>query len=172
MFSLTYDLWNSIIDEAVYAHSPLFEAVQRAADDISLSKSLVDELKQEATMVVLEDSYNFLLAIELYDDDIGGFKVSLMAAEGQEVFEAIKERAVAAHDVTFEDIRNFEVEHGLDIEDEILNGIEEKYSVYAEKTNENIVFERVIFDSEDTDNNSRMSNGAGNENGGSVKLLF
>jgi hypothetical protein len=50
LYSLTYDIWNAIIDEAIDAYSPLFEVMQRAADGIILSKSLVDKLKQEGFM--------------------------------------------------------------------------------------------------------------------------
>ena len=160
MYSLTYDIWNAIIDEAIDAYSPLFEVMQRAADGVILSKSLVDKLKQEGFMDLVSENRQFLLAIELYDDLIGGFKISLMASESLDAFEEIKERSTAAHDVSFEDIRNFEAEHGLDMAEEILDGIEEKYSVYVEEASEDIVFELVIFDSEDIDNNSRMTDEA------------
>jgi hypothetical protein len=160
LYSLTYDIWNAIIDEAIDAYSPLFEVMQRAADGIILSKSLVDKLKQEGFMDLVSENRQFLLAIELYDDLIGGFKISLMASESLDAFEEIKERSTAAHDVSFEDIRNFEAEHGLDMAEEIMDGIEKKYSDYVEETGEDIVFELVIFDSEDIDNNSRMTDEA------------
>lgn len=160
MFSLTYDLWNAIIDEAADAYSNLFEAMQRAANNVSLSKSLVDELKRKGTIDIVNDTRQFLLAIELYDDGIGGFKISLMTSESIEAFQEIKERAAAVYEVALDDIRNFEVEHGLDMSDEILEMIEEKYSVNASEAVEYIVFELVVFDSEDIDNNSVLGNGA------------
>jgi hypothetical protein len=83
-----------------------------------------------------------------------------MASESLDAFKEIKERSTAAHDVSFEDVRNFEAEHGLHMAEEILDGIEEKYSVYVEEAGEDIVFELVIFDSEDIDNNSRMTDEA------------
>jgi hypothetical protein len=159
LYSLTYDLWNIIVDEAVDAYSPLFEEMQRTSDNISLSKSLVDKLKQEGAMDVVDETQHFLLVIELYDDGIGGFKISLMISESLDAFEEIKERAAAAHDVTFEDIRNFEVEHGMNMAEEILDGIEKRYSVYAEETREGLVFELVVFDSENIDSNNLMENG-------------
>ena len=61
-------------------------------------------------MDIVDENLHFLLAIELYDDEIGGFKISLMISESFDAFEEIKERAAASHDVTFEDIRNFEAE--------------------------------------------------------------
>jgi hypothetical protein len=160
MYSLTYDLWNAIIDEAADAYSNLFEAMQRAASNVRLSKSLVDELRLKGTIDIANDTRQFLLAIELYDDGIGGFKISLMTSESIDAFQEIKERAAAVYEVTPDDIRNFEVEHGLDMSDEILDMIEEKYSVNASEADENIVFELVVFDSEDIDNNSIMGNGA------------
>lgn len=159
MYSLTYDLWNIIVDEAVDAYSPLFEEMQRTANGISLSKSLVDQLKKEGAMDVVDETRHFLLAIELYYDGIGGFKISLVISESLDAFEEIKERAAAAHEVAFENIRNFEAEHGMNMAEEILDGIEERYSVYAEETGEDIVFELVVFDSENIDSNSLMGNG-------------
>jgi hypothetical protein len=160
LYSLTYDLWNIIVDEAVDAYSPLFEEMQRTANGISLSKSLVDKLKQEGAMEVVDETLHFLLAIELYDDGIGGFKISLMISENLDAFEEIKERAAAVHDVTFEDIRNFEAEHGMNMAEEILDRIEERYSVYTEETCKDVVFELVVFDSEDIDSNNLIGNGA------------
>ena len=160
MHILTYDLWNIIVDEAVDAYSPLFEEMQQTANGISLSKSLVDKLKQEGAMDIVDETRHFLLAIELYDDGIGGFKISLMISLSLDAFEEIKERAASSRDVTFEDIRNFEVEHGMDMSAEISDGIEERYSVYAEETGEDIIFELVVFDSEDIDSNNLIGNGA------------
>jgi len=157
---LTYDLWNIIVDEAVDAYSPLFEEMQRSADGIELSKSLVDKLKQEGALDVVDENRHFLLAIELYDDGIGGFKISLFISESLDAFDEIKDRAAMAHDVTFEDIRNFEVEHGMNMAEEIMDGIEERYSVYAEEAGVDIVFELVVFDSEDIDSNNLIGNGA------------
>jgi hypothetical protein len=160
LYILTYDLWNTIVDEAVDAYSPLFEEMQQTADGIELSKSLVEKLKQEGAMDVVDENRHFLLAIELYDDGIGGFKISLFISESLDAFEEIKERAASAHDVTFEDIRNFEVEHGMDMSTEISDGIEERYSVYAKEAGVDIVFELVVFDSEDIDSNNLIGNGA------------
>jgi hypothetical protein len=159
LYILTYDLWNIIVDEAVDAYSPLFEEMQQTANGIELSKSLVDKLKQEGVMDIVDETRHFLLAIELYDDVIGGFKISLMISLCLDDFEEIKERAAAAHDVTLEDIRNFEAEHGMDMAEEILDGIEEQYSVYAEEASEDIVLELVVFDSENIDSNNLIGNG-------------
>jgi hypothetical protein len=160
LYSLTYDLWNIIVDEAVDAYSPLLDEMQRTLNGISLSKNLVDKLKLEGTMDIVNGARHFLLAIELYDDGIGGFKISLFIAESLDAFEEIKDRAASAHDVTFEDIRNFEVEHGMNMAEEIMDGIEERYSVYAEEAGVDIVFELVVFDSEDIDSNNLIGNGA------------
>jgi hypothetical protein len=75
-----------------------------------------------------------------------------------DAFEEIKERAAAAYDITFEDIRNFAAEHGMNMAGEILNRIEERYSVYAGETDKKIVFELVVFDSENIDSNNLMGN--------------
>jgi len=46
----------------------------------------------------------------------------------------------------------------MNMAEEILDGIEEKYSVYVEETGEDIVFELVVFDSENIDSNNLMGN--------------
>jgi hypothetical protein len=158
LYSLTYDLWNTIVDEAVDSYSLLFEEMRQATSSISLSKPFVDRLKQDGVMEIGDETRHFLLAIELYDDVIGGFKISLMISLCLDDFEEIKERAAAAHDVTLEDIRNIEAEHGMDMAEEILDGIEERYSVYAEEASEDIVFELVVFDSENIDSNNLIGN--------------
>lgn len=157
MYSLTYDQWNALIDEAADAHSPLFESMKRVGGGINLFKSFVDKLKQEGMIDVANDDRHFLLTIEPYDDVIGGFKISLMASESLNVFEDIRDRSIEARDITLEEIRNFEAEHGLDMVDEILTAIEEKYSVYADLEDQDIIFELVVFDSEDIDKNNLLS---------------
>jgi cupin superfamily acireductone dioxygenase involved in methionine salvage len=162
MFTLTYDLWNSIIEEVIDAYAPSFEAMQNMADSIQLSRSLVEELKLKGAKELAGDNRQFLLTIEPYDDEIGGFKILLVMAESVDAFEKIVADAIASQGFSWEDIVNFEAEHGLNLADEILNRIEEEHEVYAENSDVDLVFELAIFDSEDIDNNSRIGNGAWN----------
>jgi hypothetical protein len=82
--------------------------------------------------------------------------------ESVDAFEKIVADGIASQGFSWEDIVNFEAEHGLNLADEILNRIEEEHEVYAENSDVDLVFELAIFDSEDIDNNSRIGNGAWN----------
>jgi hypothetical protein len=160
MYSLTYDLWNLIIEEAVDAYAPIFETMHNVADGIQLSRSLVEELKLKGIKGLTGENRQFLLTIEPHDDEIGGFKISLLTAESIDAFEKVNEEAVASQGFSLEDIKNFEAEHGLNMADEILDGIEAEFDVLAEKSEEGLIFELVVFDSEDIDNNNGMANRA------------
>jgi hypothetical protein len=160
MHSLTYDLWNLIIEEAVDAYAPIFETMHNVADGIQLSRSLVEELKLKGIKGLTGENRQFLLTIEPHDDEIGGFKISLLTAESIDAFEKVNEEAVASQGFSLEDIKNFEAEHGLNMADEILDWIEAEFDVLAEKSEEGLIFELVVFDSEDIDNNNGMANRA------------
>ena len=162
MFTLTYDFWNSIIEEVVDAYATSLKAMQNVADSIQLSRYLVEELKSKGTKDLEGDNRQFLLTFEPYDDEIGGFKITLVMAESMDTFEKRVTDAVASHGFSWEDIKNFEAEHGMNLAYEILDRIEEEYAVYAENSEEDLVFELVIFDSEDIDYSSRMDNRARN----------
>jgi hypothetical protein len=114
MFALTYDLWKEILEEVVKAQGPLFLAMQEAANGISLNRELVEELKVSEFKEVNEGQWHFLLKIDLYGDDIGGFGISLLAAETPEIYEQIKQGSISKFGFSFEDIMGFEAEHGLD----------------------------------------------------------
>lgn len=152
----TYDLWSAVIDDVIERHSPLFDAMHRAQERISISRALVDELGQIGAKQIKEDSWQFLLAIDRYEDEIGGFRIALLGREAPEVFQEVKEDACAAHGISSAEIRCYEVEHGLDLEEEILQGLEDEYQVSAERTEEGIIFELILFDSEDIDDNSKL----------------
>lgn len=153
MYSVTYDLWKDIIDDAIEAHAPLFEAMHSAAEKIPLSGQLVEELKLHGVKEIEGNSWNFLLRIELYDDGIEGFMISLMAAEDLTAFEQMKANAAMVLGISMEDINGFEADHGLELDEEIIKGIEEGFGITAEVAENGILFELVIFDSEDIDNN-------------------
>jgi hypothetical protein len=157
MYSLTYDLWNDIIDGVIEAHAPLFEAMRRAADGTRLSGELVEELKLQGVKEIVAEPWHFLLKIEQYNDEIEGFMISLLAAEEMETLELMKADAAALHGVSLEEIKGFEADHGLDLDEEIIEGISEGYGIDAEIAENGVLFELVVFDSEDIDN-SRAGN--------------
>jgi hypothetical protein len=155
LVTLTYDLWNSVIDAVIRLHAPLFEAMQRAEENLILSKPLVDELKIKGFKEVQEGDWIFLLIIEPYDDEIGGFKIYLLAAESSEVFHKAKVDATIAQNSSIDELRSFEVEHGLDLDDDIFEAMEEGYDISAEVTTNGLLFELVVFDSDDIDDSSK-----------------
>ncbi len=156
MFGLTYDLWKEIIDEIAVAHDPLFAAMHQAAEDLQLSAALIDELKSKRELMVAKDPWEFLLMIEFIEDKIDGFIIYLAAKEPLEILEKIKTNVSSDQGFSLEEIDGFELEHGLDMQEEIFVEMEESYGVRAEVRENGVVYELVIFDSRDIDN-SRYS---------------
>lgn len=58
---------------------------------------------------------------------------------------------VSDHGFSLEEIEGFELEHGLDLMEEILVAIEERQGVRAGLSEESVFFELLIFDSRDID---------------------
>ena len=129
MFGLTYDLWKEIIDEIAVAHDPLFAAMHQAAEDLQLSAALIDELKSKRELMVAKDPWEFLLMIEFIEDKIDGFIIYLAAKEPLEILEKIKTNVSSDQGFSLEEIDGFELEHGLDMQEEIFVEMEESYGV-------------------------------------------
>ncbi len=163
MYSLTYDLWNEIIDDVVIVHSPLFEAMHQAADKLTLSKAFVEDLKRKGMMEIEEETWRFLLQIEFWEDKIEGFWISLLAAEEAEMFEEIKAKAAADHGFSLEEVQGFELEHGLELDEEIFKEMEESWGVVAKAAENEVIFELVVFDSQDLDNLQKSDETWGDE---------
>lgn len=159
MFGLTYDLWNEIINDAVEAHAPLFLAMHRAAEDLQVSPDLVESLKQNGAVELKSDDQNFVLEIDFIEDKIDGFRILLLAAEDLESFETIKADAAMDHGITPEDIEGFELEHGLELDEAIFEEMEDSYQIIVELDEQAVLFELVIFDSQDLDD-ARISDEA------------
>ena len=153
MLSLTYDLWNEIIYDVVEAHAILFDAMHQTADQLKLSKELVEDLKQNGMKDIGDDHWHFTLQIDLLEDKIKGFTISLLAAENMELFELSIAKAAANHGISLEEIQGFEIEHGLEMDEEIFENIIESFNVTTEITENGVIFELVVFDSRDLDNN-------------------
>jgi hypothetical protein len=156
MYNLTYDQWMALIDGVVNAQAPLFQAMRAAADGIRLDKNLADELKLDGQKELNVGDWTFLLALDPHDDVIGGFAISLLAEASLDDFDEAKELVAEVGGFTWPDIRNFEAEHGLNLDDEILETVEKEYGVLAEADDQTILFDMVVFDSQDTDNNCRL----------------
>ena len=153
MFSLTYDLWKEIIEEIAEAHDPLFAAMHQAAEELQLSKALIDDLKSKRELTIANDPWELQLTIEFIEDKINGFIIYLEAIEPQDILEEIKANVASDKGFSLEEILGFEIEHGLDIEEEIFEEMEESYGVRTEVRENEVIYELVIFDSQDIDNN-------------------
>ena len=70
--------------------------------------------------------------------------------------------AALDHGTSLEDIESFELENGLELNEEIFETMEESLIVKADVMDEEIIFELVIFDSQDLDN-SRKSDFKGSK---------
>jgi hypothetical protein len=153
LFSLTYDLWKEIIEEIAEVHDPLFAAMHQAAEELQLSKALIDDLKSKRELTIANDPWELKLTIEFIEDKINGFIIRLEAIEPQEILEEIKANVASDNGFSLEEIEGFEMEHGLNIEEEIFEEMEESYGVRTEVGEYEVIYELVIFDSQDIDNN-------------------
>jgi hypothetical protein len=156
LFCLTYDLWKEIIEEIALAHDSLFAAMHQAAEELQFSLSLIDDLKRKRELEIANDTWKFRLMIDPIKDEIGGFIIYLAAIEQLEILEQIKANVASDHGFSLEDIEGFELEHGLDMQEEILVEMEDSYCIRAEVRENEVIYELVIFDSQDIDN-SRYS---------------
>ena len=152
MFSLTYDLWKEIIEDIAQAHDSLFAAMHQAAEELQLTAALIDDLKKKRELTIANDPWELQLTIEFIEDKINGFIIFLVAREPLEILEEIKANIASDQGFSLEEIEGFELEHGLDIQEEIFVEIEESYGVTAEIRENVVIYELVIFDSQDIDN--------------------
>ena len=152
MFGLTYDLWKEIIDEIAIAHDSLFAAMHQTADELQLTTDLIDELKSKKELKIANDPWEFLLMIDFIEDKINGFIIYLATAEQLEILEEIKANVASDHGFSWEEMEGFELEHGLDMQEEIFVEMEESYGIRAEIRENEVIYELVIFDSQDIDN--------------------
>ena len=104
MFSLTYDLWKEIIEEIALAHDPLFAAMHQAAEELQLSKALIDDLKSKRELSIANDPWELQLTIEFIEDKINGFIIYLEAIEPQDILEETKANVASDNGFSLEEI--------------------------------------------------------------------
>jgi len=155
LFALTYDLWREIVEDVVVSHQPLFEAMHQAADDLELTPALIEELKREEEMALPVDE-NFKLVIDFVQDEIEGFIIFLAAEVPQEFLAELMADAAEERGFPLEELQAFELEHGLNMREEILVDMEETYGIQAEVGEDRLIYYLVLFDSQDIDD-SRSS---------------
>lgn len=78
-----------------------------------------------------------------------------MAAETSEIYQQAKVDAAIAQSASIDDLRGFEVEHGLDLNDDIFEAMEDSYDISVEVTTNGLLFELVVFDSDDIDDSGK-----------------
>lgn len=150
MFTLTYDLWREIVEDVVISHQPLFEAMYQAADDLDLTAALIEELKSKEELNLPGD-WNFKLQIDSIQDEIEGFIIFLAAEVPQELLEQAKSAGAEERGFSLEEMQAFEMEHGLNMQEEILVAMEETYGIQAEMGDGWLIYYLVLFDSQDID---------------------
>lgn len=151
MYGLTYDIWKEIIGEIVLVHDSLFLAMNQAADELQITPAMISELKSKKELAIANESWEFRLMIDFVDDEIKGFLILLAAIEKMDMLELIKANAISDHGFSLEEVEIFSQENGLDMQEEILEEMEESYGVRAEVREDAVVYELVIFDSQDID---------------------
>lgn len=151
MFGLTYDLWKDIISDIASAHESLFSAMHEAALKVDLTAELIEELKKKRELPVASDPVELSLRMDLLGDGIGGFTIFLEAREDLSVMEQIKADLASDQGLSLEDIEAFEMDSGLDLQEDILTEMEESFGVQANVDNDGIIYQMVIFDSQDID---------------------
>ena len=70
--------------------------------------------------------------------------------------EADQGEVASDHGFSLEEMEGFELEHGLDMDEEIFVEMEDSYEIQAEVRENEVIYELVIFDSQDIDD-SRSS---------------
>jgi len=148
---LTYDIWKEIIDEISKTHDPLFAAMHQIRDDLQITPAIIEELKNKGEITIAEDPWEFKLILDAVEDEIDGFRIILAAVEQLDVLEQIKAGVASDHGFSQEDTEGYELEHGLDMQEEIFVEMEESYGIRAEVREDAVVYELIIFDSQDID---------------------
>lgn len=151
MYDISYELWLEMVERVASEYAPLFSIMHEAAREIPLSRALIEELKSNKRVKLSNDPWQIWLQIDLIEDDIGGFRVYLMACVKRDAMEGLMQLTAEDQGITQEEIRAFEVEHGLDMLGDVLEQIEDGYDILPEIIGESIIFSLVIFDSQDID---------------------
>jgi len=91
------------------------------------------------------------LQIDPIDDNIGGFRIYLMASEELDAIKELMSEIAEDHGISQEEINAFEVEHGLDMLGDVFEVIRDRYEILPEIRGGNIIFSLMAFDSQDID---------------------
>jgi len=107
--------------------------MHQAAEELQLSAALIDDLKSKRELKIANDPWELRLMIDFIEDKINGFIIYLAAVEPLEILEQIKANVASDHGFSMEEIDGFELEHGLNMQEEIFVEMEASYGVRAEQ---------------------------------------
>ncbi|MGV8089739.1 MAG: hypothetical protein ACP5OM_05660 [Methanothrix sp.] len=151
MYELNYHLWQEIIEDIASEYAPLFSIMHEAARELPISRALIDDLKNTKERNISTEPWRMWLQIDPIDDNIGGFRIYLMASEELDAIKELMVETAEDHGISQEEINAFEVEHGLDMLGDVFEVIRDRYEILPEIGGDNVTFSLVAFDSQDID---------------------
>lgn len=151
MYELNYHLWQEIIEDIASEYAPLFSIMHEAARELPISRALIDDLKNTKERNISTEPWRMWLQIDPIDDNIGGFRIYLMASEDLDAIKELMVETAEDHGISQEKINAFEVEHGLDMLGDVFEVIRDRYEILPEIGGDNVTFSLVAFDSQDID---------------------
>jgi hypothetical protein len=151
MYELNYHLWQEIIEDIASEYAPLFSIMHEAARELPISRALIDDLKNTKERNISTEPWRMWLHIDPIDDNIGGFRIYLMASEELDAIKELMLETAEDHGISQEEINAFEVEHGLDMLGDVFEVIRDRYEILPEIGGDNVTFSLVAFDSQDID---------------------
>ncbi|AEB67944.1 MULTISPECIES: hypothetical protein [Methanothrix] len=151
MYELNYDLWQEMIEDIAFEYAPLFSIMHEAARELPLSRALIDDLLRTRERKISTEPWQMWLQIDPIDDNIGGFRIYLMASEELDAIKELMSEIAEDHGISQEEINAFEVEHGLDMLGDVFEVIRDRYEILPEIRGGNIIFSLMAFDSQDID---------------------
>jgi hypothetical protein len=151
MYELNYDLWQEVIEDIASEYAPLFSIMHEAARELLISRPLIDDLLRTRELEISTEPWQMWLQIDPIDDNIGGFRIYLMASEELDAIKELMVETAEDHGISQEEINAFEVEHGLDMLGDVFEVIRDRYEILPEIGGDNVTFSLVAFDSQDID---------------------
>ena len=151
MYNIDYAIWQEMVEYVVYEYAPLFSILHEAARELPLSRTLIDDLKASGELTVSCEPFRISLQIDPINDNIGGFRIYLMASIELSAMKELMSEVADDQGISQEEIDAFEVEQGLDMLGDIFEEIRDGYDIHPEIKGDDIIFSLLVFDSQDID---------------------
>ena len=140
-----------MIEDIASEYAPLFSIMHEAARELLISRPLIDDLLRTRELEISTEPWQMWLQIDPIDDNIGGFRIYLMASEDLDAIKELMMETAEDRGISQEEINAFEVEHGLDMLGDVFEVIRDRYEILPEIGGDNVTFSLVAFDSQDID---------------------